>query len=298
MGPSRRSWFLAPRAPNFDCSPHGYLALGSIIKDPLEPERPLAPGAQGLPIPLPDHLHVEKAQKSDWRDVVESRKNGKIGVWAQFLQFVGLEDLSAGWNDTKLDSYKFTSLDIEWFNPPADFLKERMQAEQVTQYIARGIFPPSVYMITAVMIARGAAIGKERARSWEAHARFGVDLTAAGAPGVTVGPDVGASTGRRRETTAASSSDFVFAYRLSKVQYGRKDADSGERMLAERQYTRGAAFSDRTEGEEGEGAEVLQVLDLDSLELENITSEDFSLQSEVVTDELDNEDDSECVFPE
>jgi hypothetical protein len=69
-------------------------------------------------------------------------------------------------------------------------------------------------------------------------------------------------------------------------------------MLAEKQYTRGAAFSDGAEGEEGEGAEVLQVLDLDSLELEDITSEDFSLHSEVVTDEFDDGDPSECVFPE
>jgi hypothetical protein len=153
-------------------------------------------------------------------------------------------------------------------------------------------------MITAVMIARGAAIGRERARSREAHTKFGVDLTAAGAPGVTVGPDVGASTGRRHKTTAASSSDFVFAYRLSKIQYGRKDVVSGQKMLLEKQYTRGAAFSDGAEGKEGEGPEVLQVLDLDSLELEDITSEDFSLHSEVVTDEFDDGDPSECVFPE
>jgi hypothetical protein len=295
MGPTRRSWFLAPRVPNFDCSPHGYLRLGSIIEDPLEPERPLAPGPQGLPKPLPAYLYVEKSQKTDWRDVVERRKKGKIGVFAQFLQFVGLEDLSIGWDNSKMSAYKFSSLDIEWFNPPAGFLREIMQAREITEYTARGIFPPSIYIITAVMVARGAAVRRDDNGSWEVHARVGIDLTAAGAPGVTVGPDIGVSPGRHHETTAASSSDFVFAYRLSKIQYGRKDVHSGERAFAEKQYTKGAAFAN--EAIDDEADDIPQIVDLDSLGLDNITSEDFSLQFQEVTNEFNEEEDSECVFP-
>jgi hypothetical protein len=38
-------------------------------------------GPYGLPLPLPEDLHVERASKSVWGNVVESRKKGIIELW-------------------------------------------------------------------------------------------------------------------------------------------------------------------------------------------------------------------------
>jgi hypothetical protein len=90
------------------------------------------------------------------------------------MQFIEPDDLSIGFDNGKMDSYKFASLDIEWFDPPAGLLRKRMQAGEVMEYTARDIFPPPGIMITAVMIASVAVIGRDRVRSWNAHTRFGV----------------------------------------------------------------------------------------------------------------------------
>jgi hypothetical protein len=239
----RGSWFLAPRAPHFDCSPDGYIALGSFIGDPFEPEHPLAQEPSGLPLPLPPDIHIESAVKEDWEDVKKRRQAGRAGVWASWLQSVGLDDLGGDFDVKHEQAYKFGRLEINWFVPSPSFIRDRMEVESVAKYVGEAFLAPDIFIITAVMIARDPEVQQSNNRSWAIRTSAGAYLTAAGVPGVQVGADIGFSSIRANKTKSGASTDFVFAYRLSKIKYSRKNTPEGDRMVREKAFGKGAAFS-------------------------------------------------------
>ena len=78
-----------------------------------------------------------------------------------------------------------------------------------------------MYIITIIMIARGASVKQTKINKGGFYFKLGADLTAAKAPGVTIGPDLGLLISDKQETFGESS-DFIFAYCLSKILYKRK----------------------------------------------------------------------------
>jgi hypothetical protein len=76
-------------------------------------------------------------------------------------------------------------------------------------------------MITGVRVARGARLSQQTPRTHGIEARVDVDLAALAATPITVGP-----AGHISKTTANSysfegSSDFVYAYRVCEIHYGK-----------------------------------------------------------------------------
>ena len=161
--------------------------MGSILKDPLRPDEPIT---CKVPAPLPHDIHIERSCRTNWEEIRERVTKGRFGVWAQFLQYIGKGDASVGWMIQHGDEFKFQSLDTEWFLPPLDFVKDQIKLPLVEAYVNTGSIRPDVYMITAIMIARGASMKQTKTNEGGFSFKLGADLTAAGAPGVTVGPDL------------------------------------------------------------------------------------------------------------
>lgn len=287
---ARTSWFLAPRAPNFDCSPNGHLKLGSVISKPLQPDRPIV---SGLPPDLPEDVHKERAWKTSWKDVSRNRSKGNVGLWFKFLQYIRVLDAGVDWNAAEMNAYNFTKLEIEWFVPPKSLLKDRMEDEEVKNYCGTGSFRPNVYMITAVMIARHPVVKWTEDNRWTWHTEAGADLIPAGAPGASLGAKAAQETNREHEVSADSSSDFVFAYRLSKISYARKSWLKSEMIHKEKPYDAGATFSEGSSKPD----DVSYAVDLDSLELSDVTAEVLDVEAELLDNDFDGEM-AECILPD
>lgn len=279
---TRRSWFLAPRAPNFDCSPDGYLALGSLISDPYEPDCPIA---SGLPPPLPEDIHVERSPKKHWERVDERRREGKLGLWAHFVELVQ-GDAGANLERSGTNVYQFETLEINWFRPSPKMIKDRLSIPEVATYTKQGIFQPKIFMITAVMISRKPTLRKSKDRTWGLTLNAGADLAPVGAPGLSIGAEHAVSYSRHSETSAAESADFVYAYRLSEITYKRNEEPKSKT------YNKGAAFSDdaRTHRDE-----VSLELDIDSGHIVDVVASEHDLETILSHDDLD-EQQCDCVI--
>jgi hypothetical protein len=79
-------------------------------------------------------------------------------------------------------AYEFNRLDIEFVDPGREKIEEAVRAaSQVDAYIKSSEFSSPVYMITGVMIARGAAVAETKSNELGTHMRAGFDGTSAGA---------------------------------------------------------------------------------------------------------------------
>jgi hypothetical protein len=278
---TRHSWFLAPRDPNFDCSPEGYLALGSLISEPSEPDCPIA---SGLPPPLPVDIHVERSSRKHWERVDERRRDGRLGLWGHFVELIR-GDLSANWERTAANAYQFETLEINWFRPSTKLIKDRLSIPEVEEYTKQEIFQPKIFMITAVMIARKPTMKKSKDGAWGFGLGAGADLTPVGAPGLSVGFEHAISHSRHVETSSAESSDFVYAYRLSQIFYRRKQAPKS------RAYNKGAVFADDARIPDDE---VPLELDTDSGKAVEVVASEHGMETILAHNDLD-EQDCECV---
>jgi hypothetical protein len=113
-------------------------------------------------------------------------------------------------------------------------VQSAISREEVVSQINRSKFnfKKRLYMVTGVRVARGAKLHQKGSESVGGDAGVGVDLSAFGVAPVTVG--VG---GARQSTSEENygfkkSSDFVFAYRVCEIHYGKdvyvKPYNSGE----------------------------------------------------------------------
>jgi hypothetical protein len=278
-----RSWFLAPRAPNFDCSPTGYLALGSLVEDPYTPDCPIA---SGLPPPLPEYIHVERSTKKNWESVDERRRNGKIGLWVHFVDLIQ-GDVSTNWERAEATVYQCETLETNWFRPSPQLIRDRLSNEEVAEFTKQaGSFQRKMFMITAVQIARKPAVKKTKDGAWGVGLNVGADLAPVGAAGLSVGAENAISHSRHSETSASESSDFVYAYRLDQIMYKRTQ------LPLSKPHTKGATFSDDARTREDE---ILLELDIENAKLVEVVASEHGYDTILAHDDI-AEQECECVI--
>ena len=211
----KKTYFLAP---NFDYPPSSNISLGRIWTDPSDPGTCINPDG---PLPFPSNMQVQHGHKTDWRNKTGGQHKGVIGIWARFLQVVGIDaEASVTWQNSNGDTYEFKRLDTEFIDPTTEFYTQSVLAPSVAEYIIETKFKKSIYMITGVKIARGADVEQARSKEAGTHLKAGVDGTTAGSP-VAVGPEVTISSSNSETTSSKGSSDFVFAYRLREIYYSK-----------------------------------------------------------------------------
>lgn len=209
-----------------------------------------------------------------------------MSVWARFVDLLQ-SDIGVNWESAHLNAYRFEKLEINWFSPPRNLLKDRMSGDEVAEFTKQGTFRPKVFIITAVMIARNPAVKQSTDGSWGITLGANVNLASAGVAGVSVGADHAVSDARHNETSAASSSDFVYAYRLSQVIYGESQ------LPKSKSYSKGAVFADEPRLSERN----VPIVDLDDLDILDVVAGEHAFDSVLSVDELaDTEEECDCII--
>lgn len=208
------------------------VTLGSLISDPKNPESRIP---KSVPPPIPPGS-IQTGSKTDWHTTSTQLLSGKLGVWAQCLQIVGLGgDVSFGALKSSLEDHRFDALETQYFLPDSEFIAASLNNDFVQGYLEVHEWRKPVYMITGIKVARGASVANSTAREVDANAKVGADATMVGAP-VTLGPKLGFEKKKERSVAYAGSTDYIFAYRLKRIR-ARKGG-----KLEEGDYIKGALY--------------------------------------------------------
>ena len=242
--PSTPTYFLAPSC---DFPPDGLIALGSIIVHPKTPQKSLNyRNNQRVAVPADD---LQESFKDNWEDVIKSATHSKVTLWASFLQMIlGVgADVSAGLKQGREDVYKFRRLETKYFEPDVAYIEDSLKGEGVKAYISATRYKKPIYMVTGVKIACGASVNGKTVKEYEGKLKVGLDATLLTGVPVSGGPRIETSSTKGREVKFDDGSDYVFAYRVVKIQLGK-----GGHVKEHKDFTKGALFStdDGTSNEE------------------------------------------------
>lgn len=233
----KKTYFLAP---NFDYPPNGSLSLGRILSDPTDPGSCIDPDGQP---PFPDNMQPRHVEKTDWKSERFRERGGLIGLWARFLQVVGVDaEASVNWSRTQDSVYSFAKLDTDTIDPTKEYVAQCVTTLLVAAFIIESNYKKPVYMITGVKTARGADAAFGKSRTMGANSQFGVVGTSTGAPAAG-GPKMSFHTSDSEKTSFGGSADFVFAYRLREIFY-----EKGQ--VKHKEYNRGALYNTSVSSEE------------------------------------------------
>ena len=274
----KKTYFLAP---NFDYPPSSNISLGRIWTDPSDPGTCINPSG---PLPFPSTTQVQHGHKTDWRNKTSGEHRGMIGVWARFLQVVGLDaEARVTWHNSNGDTYEFKRLDTEFIDPTTEYYTQSVLVPSVAEYIVDTKFKKPIYMITGVKIARGADVEQARWEEAGTHLRVGVNGTTAVSP-LAAGPEVTISSSGSETTSSKGSSDFVFAYRLREIYYSKG-------KVKHRQHNKGAlqALSGSFTKKSKEDDSVIFPMEILGYAGEDVSGERLAVSEELAVDEDNGE---------
>jgi len=212
---TKKAYILAP---NCDYAPDRDIVLGLIWTDPLDPGSCINASKVTA---FPDNKEPNYTYKTDWKHEKTRERGGLVGIWAKFLQFLGLDaEASFKWSNSDGSVYKFDKLDTFSFEPTPAYVKTSVTGNDVEEFIKapENNYQVPVYMVTGLKIARGAESAITHARELGVDARLGIDGTSAGTPAAG-GPKLTLEAKDTNDVSFKDSSDFVFAYRVREIYY-------------------------------------------------------------------------------
>ncbi|KAE8361735.1 hypothetical protein BDV27DRAFT_132590 [Aspergillus caelatus] len=230
-------------------------------------------------------MPIQSQLKKDWMYVKYHSREGLIGLWAKFLEFIGLTAEAAfNWEYSKGDVYQFEELRTEFIDPTSEYIKDSIFDPPVAKHILNAPYPVIVYMITGVKIATGATVAFARSRELSGNIRGGAGAAKPGSGGL----NAAANWIDGKELYFRSPSAFVFAYRLREIHYNEKD-----RRIQQRAFD-GSLFDLDTSNSPNETREYLEsAIEVVGMANESQTVENLDLKTE---EALDDADDHKCAF--
>lgn len=273
-----KHYFLAPTWN----SPEGPIQLGNIVSGPQLADDPL--NEESVPLSLVPGMGLMEHNHPDYSWDMEMKKGGHVGIWATFLELLGLGgDVKAELESQVSEKWRFSNIQTLSFTPKLEYVTKCLEDEGVQNYMRVNkpwLFGTSkLFMITGIKIAYGASSTVSWAKSKGLSLHFGVDLTSLGVP-VQFGPDVARNT----SVTTHGSDDgeghpepFVFAFRLRRIKISKSGS------VDHRPYHKGAMLCVRGEQASGPSRDV-NIL-VEGLEDDDAGGSDFHLQSLKVEDE-------------
>ncbi|KAJ6438387.1 mediator complex subunit 3 fungal domain-containing protein [Purpureocillium lavendulum] len=257
-----KTYFLCPTSDFIHPPPTGPICLGSIIQFTSRPQYPLNRGEAVAVADVPPPV-VE----TDWKKTVSAEKEHELGVYAQFLLMAtGGLPLGAGVNVTRstttTSAFAFDTVTTISFEPAQGYVEEAIKARAVQTWLRepKQRFSPvvSLFLVTGIKLVKGARMQYLTSQSTAGSANLGLDLSALGALATTVGPKGHWVSRKDDETESNRAEEFVFAFRVKRLRFGRK--------LKLKEYTKGAFLA--VGGEEEESDECVLVEDVDGSNIE------------------------------
>ena len=257
MSVIKKTYFLCPASDFIHPPPAGPLCLGSIIRSTSAPQYPLN---RGTVVAVADA--VPPVVETDWKKTVSIEKGLGLGVYAQFLQLAtgGLPlgpEVNVDHSTKTANVFAFDTVTTLGFEPTQEYVEEAIKAPAVQTWLRepKQRFAPvvSLFLVTGMKLAKGARIKYSASQSTKVKGNIGIDVAALG---TTFGPKGHWSSTSDDETEFNRESEFVFAFRVKRLKFGR-------RTKAE-EYNKGAFLGIGGEQEDGES---VLVEDMDGSEI-------------------------------
>lgn len=181
----------------------------------------------------------------------------------------------------------FKTLENSEFVPTSVYLQTCIQDEAVYRFLQISRYRKPIFIITGLKVVTGAEVNTQK--SCTVASTFGseVDGTvwSGGTVPIGVGPSVEGKLGKKASTKWEGSSEFVFAFRVSKVFVQKKTGQ----VIKEEEYQKGAMLGNKTERLQRPEIEVLEVQD-PSAESEGFHAEMLMDDDETVAVAVPRED--------
>ncbi|KAF9875113.1 hypothetical protein CkaCkLH20_07379 [Colletotrichum karsti] len=272
-------------APTWDYPPGGAIRLGNVITSVKKPHRPL------FCVPPPGDSDVSTTEKKSVQYTKEKLRSGRFSILTKFLSILGLGvDIGAEIDNSDEERFIFKTLETTQFTPSAQYVQKSIESDNVRRFLQNARYRKPVYIITGVKIVRGAEANTSRSRGLGGTFAVEVDgtLLSGGAVPIGGGPGTEGRVGNKTATSWEGSSDFVFAFRVSKVFVGEKTGQ----VTSEEEYRKGAMLGDETEETRRPMLSVLKIED-PTAEQEGFGSQQLMDDEEVVFCAIPEEEDSD-----
>ena len=256
-----KTYFLCPTSDFIHPPPAGPLRLGSILRSTSTPQFPLN-GANIVPVANANPPVVE----TDWKKTISTETRSGLGVYAQFLQLatggLGLgPEVDVEHSSRTANIFAFDTVTTVSFEPTPQYVDEAVRAPAVQAHLKepKQRFAPvvSLFLVTGIKLVKGAKIGYSTSGGTAVIGNIGIDVVPLG---MTFGPKGHWTRTNDDETEFNRDSEFVFAFRVKRLKFGRK--------VKTEEYNQGAFLVIGKDGNNDE-TESVRVEDVDGSEIEN-----------------------------
>ncbi|KPM41854.1 hypothetical protein AK830_g4743 [Neonectria ditissima] len=221
-------------SPNFSITPpdaNGPLHLGSVITDLRDPVA-LNPSIR---VSIPE----DEIMKTHLTGYSTTLKRSPDPRWGILTGLSGLSRPVAQQGTVQGRSYNeelvTKLLETHYFNPSSEYIEESINLQPVKAFRNASHDKLPVFLVTGIKIARGASIRIAKGMSVGGSAH--IDATGGVTGLMTAGPFVSAQLTTNQEMNFDESSDFVLAYRVTRVRWKKGEVKS-------KAYTSGATIVD------------------------------------------------------
>ncbi|RYP25238.1 hypothetical protein DL765_000119 [Monosporascus sp. GIB2] len=247
-----KTYFLCPTSDFIHPPPAGPLCLGSIIRSTSTPQYPLN---RAKVVAVADA--VPPVVETDWKKTISTEKGLGLGVYAQFLQLAtgGLPlgpEVDIEHSNKTANAFAFDTVTTLAFEPTQEYIEQAVKAPAVQTWLRepKQRFAPvvSLFLVTGMKLVKGARIKYSTSQSTTVTGNIGIDVTALG---TTFGPKGHWISTNDDGTEFYRESEFVFAFRVKRLKFGRK--------LKAEEYNKGAFLTVDGEQEDDESVLVEEV---------------------------------------
>lgn len=200
---------------------------------------------------------VPPVVETDWKKTISTEKGFGLGVYAQFLQLAtgGLPlgpEVTVERSNKTANAFAFDTVTTLAFEPTQEYVQEAVKAPAVQTWLRepRQKFAPvvSLFLVTGIKLVNGARIKYSTLQSTTVTGNIGVDVPALS---TIFGPKGRWISTNDDETEFNRESEFVFAFRVKRLKFGRR--------LKVEEYNKGAFLAIGGEQEDGESVLVEDV---------------------------------------
>ncbi|QKX64568.1 uncharacterized protein TRUGW13939_11743 [Talaromyces rugulosus] len=231
--------------PNFSTPPPptGPYHLGTIIRD-VEHKKQMCPLNSGKDMYGKDkRIRIDTDIHRDHKDGVEltgsQLKSGAVGFWSKFMGCGINGEASMTANRSETDTYKFNSLDTEFFFPTKSYISQCMELSDVQEYLEVTEYKKPVYLVTGIKVAKGVSVRQESAIKVEGKLGLGLNIPVGS--NIQVGPRTEAKVENKSVSAFGDSSDIVVGIQCLKIRYKHSWFGKSQ-WRVEEAHTRGATF--------------------------------------------------------
>ncbi|KFA56748.1 hypothetical protein S40293_10011 [Stachybotrys chartarum IBT 40293] len=275
--------------PNFSTAPppKGPFHLGTVIRDfdRREQMRPLNHGKdrdgkdKRIAIGTDD---IYRDHKGGFVATRRRLKNGELGLWAKCIGLDGLGgEASISAKRSENDTYKFASVETDFFYPSPSYISHCMELSDVDEYMRVTRYKKAVYLVTGLKVAKGAAVRLEANSGIKGKLEGG--LNSPDVAPVKLGVGVGGNAEDNPVDEFSESSDIVVGIQCLKIYY-KFGLFSREKQRKDVVFTDGATFL----GDEAKKEEV-SFEDLALVGPENYNNPKFSAHTQAGGEGQDDE---------